>query len=89
MARKKKATTKNVAKRPAGRPALKVSKSAKLTSNDMANLLWATMKGLEDGTSDPTIANSIATQSREICRIAKVNIDFAKATGQKPANLFN
>lgn len=89
MARRKKVTTKKVTavvKNKVGRP---VTREKGVSSNGLVGMLWDTMKGLEAKTTDPANANSIASQSREICRVAKVNIEYAKLTGQKPANLFS
>ena len=42
------------------------------------------MKGLRTKKVKPIEANAIAAQSREICRIAKLEIEYAKLTNLKP-----
>lgn len=51
-----------------------------LTSSNLAHTLWGTVQKLEKGDVEVAVANSIAMQSREICRVAKLTLD-AKRDG--------
>jgi len=41
------------------------------------------MELLTHGKIKSDVANSIATQSREVCRIAKVQLDYARFAGKR------
>jgi hypothetical protein len=45
--------------------------------------LWQTMRMLRAKRLKPQEANSIATQAREICRIAKLQLEYYRLTGKK------
>lgn len=63
---------------------MKVKKDQELTAENLKVLLWETLQGLKNGTVKTTDANAIAMQSRSICQIARVQLDYHKAAGSKP-----
>jgi len=54
-------------------------KVAGLTAKGLTGILWSTLQGLKSGKLDPKVANSIAGQSREICRVAKLQLELDKS----------
>lgn len=58
-------------------------KNDKLTAESLQGLLWDTIKLLKSKSMKPNEANAIAAQSREICRVSKVQLEFAKWTNSK------
>lgn len=56
----------------------------KLSAENLKNVLWETIRDLRAKNIDTSVANAIATQSREVMRIVKVELVFAKAVGKKP-----
>ena len=59
----------------------KTIKTKELTSENLSGLLWDTALSLSQGSTDPDTANAIATQSREICRVKKLQMDAIKLVG--------
>lgn len=59
-------------------------KNEKLTSNSLKMALWTTLKAVKSKRINPAIANSVASQSREIMRVVRAEIDIARLAGQKP-----
>jgi len=57
-------------------------KRQELTSNNLRNLLWDNLNALREGKIKADDANAMATQSREICRIVKLQLDAAKLSGK-------
>lgn len=43
----------------------------KLTAKNLKDILWDTLKKLEGGTIEVSVADAIASQSREIVRVIK------------------
>ena len=41
-------------------------------------MLWDTLQAVKNDEIKPTVANSVATQSREICRVIKMQIEVEK-----------
>ena len=66
-----------------GRPAKTETKGKKVgfTSGDMSEILFNTMVDLRAGKIDAREATSVAAQSNAICRIAKLQLDAARVTG--------
>ena len=62
--------------------AKKKTVSEPLTSENLSNTLWETLNQLRLGEIKATYANAIATQSREICRIKKMQLDAIKLMGK-------
>ena len=60
----------------------KKKQSNPLNSDNLANVLWRTLNDLREGKMKPIEANSIAAQSREICRIKKIQLDAIKLMGK-------
>lgn len=52
----------------------------KLTAQNLKNVLWETLQGVKDGTMDAGAADSIASQSREICRTVNLQLQVARQT---------
>ena len=59
-----------------GRPATKA-----LTAGNLTKTLWNTLQGVQNGKVEPQVANSIAGQSREICRVVKLQMELNKVEG--------
>jgi hypothetical protein len=49
----------------------KVFMEKKLTAQNLKNILWDTLKKLKGGTIEVSVADAIASQSREIVRVIK------------------
>jgi hypothetical protein len=52
----------------------------KLTAQNLKNELWETLQRVKDGTIDAGAADSIASQSREICRTVNLQLQVARQT---------
>lgn len=62
----------------------------KLTAVSLKNALWSTLNGLKDGKVQYADADAIASQSREILRTVKVQLDVARATSRSvPQEVIN
>ena len=49
-----------------------------LTASNLQEALWNTISMLKDGSIDAKIANAMAKQSSEICKIEKLKLDQAR-----------
>ncbi len=58
-------------------------KSNVLNTDNLKQTLWETLQGVKTKKIDPAIANSIASQSREIMRIVRTEMEIAQMTGDK------
>lgn len=58
------------------------------TINDLRGHLFDALKGLKDKSMDIETAKAISDISQVIVNSAKVEVDFAKATGQKSGSGF-
>jgi hypothetical protein len=56
----------------------------KLSADALQDVLWETLQDLREDNIEYKAADSIASQSREICRIAKLQLEASKLTGRKP-----
>ena len=56
---------------------------AKKNIDDLRELLFATIEGVKGGTIDIERAKMIGELSQVMVNTAKVEVDYAKATGQK------
>lgn len=54
----------------------------KLTAESLKDALWATLQSLRTGETQPAVADSIASQAREILRTGKLQSAVAKQTGK-------
>lgn len=52
-------------------------------SADLANVLWDTVKKVQNKKLKPIEANAIARLSREIIGISKLKLEYAKFVGSK------
>ena len=75
-------TKKTVVKKPVGRPR-KVMANNDGTADVLTQGLLATFVLLKKGKVDPKVANAMASQSREICRIAKLKLEISKYAGNQ------
>lgn len=66
----------------------KINKTRALTSDNLKQVLWETIHGIRSESIDPSTANSIAAQSREIMRVVKTELYFGQLSGQKPVGKF-
>jgi hypothetical protein len=57
----------------------------KLSSNALKSELWDSLQALKSKKIDAETANAIASQSREIMRIVKIEIDISRLQGRKPS----
>lgn len=60
-------------------------KTNKLTPAAIQDLLWQTMQAVRSKKMRAAEANAIAAQSREIVRVSKAQLEWAKWTNKKPA----
>ncbi len=51
-----------------------------LSANNLKQVLWETLQGIQDKSVAPAEADSIATQAREILRTTNVQLQIAKQT---------
>lgn len=60
-------------------------KPLELTATNLKAALWSTLQDVKVGTITPAIANSVATQSREIVRIinTEIRIETNKSISKK------
>ncbi len=56
-------------------------KKNELTSENLKQSLWETLQGLRSKKIDPSMANAVAAQSREIMRVVNAEIRLAEVTG--------
>ena len=59
----------------------------RLSAQSLKAILWETIIGLKEGRVDVKTANSIASQSREVARVVKIELEMAKLLKIKPKNL--
>ncbi len=55
-----------------------------LTASNLKNLLWETLQGIKNGKIEAKDGNAVAAQSREICRVQKMQIDAMKVQATLP-----
>lgn len=60
-----------------------------LTANNLKQSLWDTLQGVQAKEVDPKHANAIASQSREIMRVVRAEIQIAQMTGAKLKGFIN
>ena len=53
----------------------------KVDAEKIKNELWKTLQELRAGKIRTSNANAIAGQAREICRVVKLQLEFAKLSG--------
>lgn len=58
-------------------------KQPTLNPENLSNTLWDTLLAVKAKTLDVKQANAIASASREICRVAKTQLDYIKASGKR------
>lgn len=56
-----------------------MKKETPVNSSGLKSALWDTLNQVKAGTMSPTVANSVATQAREILRTVKVELDIGRA----------
>lgn len=56
-----------------------------VNSTKLKAALWDTLQEVKGGTIQPVVANSVATQAREILRTVKIELQFASAKNSVPA----
>lgn len=56
-------------------------KRSELTSENLKQSLWETLQALRSKKIEPTMANAVASQSREIMRVVNAEIRLAEMTG--------
>ena len=62
----------------------------KLTAKNLKEVLWDTLNAVKDGTMDAGAADSIASQSREICRTVSLQLQVARqAKREVPNEIFD
>jgi len=69
-----------------------VVKVGSLNAGALQNILWDTLIQVKNNGIDTKVATAVSAQSREICRVAKLQLDFAKLANKKPranATFFN
>jgi hypothetical protein len=54
-----------------------------LSAQSLKQTLWDTLNAVKDRTLDPTLANAVSANSREIMRVVKIEVGIAKVTGKK------
>ena len=62
----------------------RVTRVTKPTATSIKNLVWETIQGLKDGSSDPKIANAISSGCRTILSTEKLVLQVAKLANKKP-----
>lgn len=55
-----------------------------LNSKNLKLELWDALQQVKKKEIDPAIANAIATQSRELMRVVKMEVTIAGMCGEKP-----
>lgn len=63
----------------------KTTKTNELTAKNLQQVLWETMTAIRSKKMKPAEANAISASARGICQVAKLNIEYAKLSGQKPS----
>ena len=58
------------------------TKTTKLTASNLKNVLWNTIQDVREGKMDIQAANSVASISRATIQVARLEMDYMKATGQ-------
>lgn len=61
-------------------------KNTKLSAETLRDLLWETMNLVKTKKLSHAQANAVATQSREIMRTIRTEIEVAKLCGAKPGS---
>ncbi len=56
-------------------------KKSELTADNLKQSLWETLQKLREKKIDPSLANAVASQSREIMRVVNAEIRLAEVTG--------
>ncbi len=60
-----------------------VVKAVNFTAVNLKKTLWDTLQAVKTGDVDYKVANAVASQSREIARIVKLELEMAKFRGKK------
>lgn len=58
--------------------------SAPITANDLLEVMGENIMRLRSGEASPAVANAIVNSSAAMLRIVKLQMDYAKMTGQMP-----
>ena len=67
-----------------------MKKEKLLNSSNLKQELWDTLQSVKTKEIDPSVANAIASQSREIMRIVKLELTVSAMSQRKPsAKLIN
>jgi hypothetical protein len=56
-----------------------------LTAHNLKTELWDTLKKVKAKDVEPGVSNAVATQSREIMRVVKMELTVAAMLGRKPS----
>lgn len=64
-----------------------VTKKTALNAANLKQALWETLQGVKTKKINPTVANSVASQSRELMRVVNTELNYHKARGTKPETL--
>ena len=62
----------------------KKNENSELTSKGLTQELWNTLLDIRKGEADPSEANAVAAQSREICRVVNTQINAFRLMGAQP-----
>ena len=60
-----------------------MSKEKKLTAQNLKNELWEVLKEIRSGKIEPHQAEAVATQSREIVRVLRVQQSIIRQASEK------
>lgn len=60
-----------------------MGKNKALTAKNLKNELWEVLQGLRTGTIEPTSAEAVAMQSREIIRVLKAQQSVIRQANDK------
>jgi hypothetical protein len=55
-----------------------------LTADNLKNALWDTLQQVKAKNIDPTVANAVSSQAREIMRVVRTQVQIAVLQGKKP-----
>jgi hypothetical protein len=55
-----------------------------LNSTTLKNILWDTLKSVQNGNTNAQKANAICANARTICSIVKLELQMQKLLGKKP-----
>lgn len=61
-----------------------VKSNAPRTANDLMDVMGENIRRLVDGEATPAVANAIVNSSAAMLRIVKLQMEYAKMTGQTP-----